>query len=198
MSTQSSCSRLLRLFAQAWSGLRTAWKSVVIASAAVVLISCGTESDIYTPTETASETETASPATPSERETTTRPELTQAPTTSASPSPSPSSPPATTADDDVYYENCDAARDAGVDPLYEGDPGYAPHLDGDGDGIACEPYFRDDTGGAGGNGDGDDGDSDVYYKNCDAARAAGAAPVYEGEPGYGSHLDRDGDGVGCE
>jgi hypothetical protein len=38
----------------------------------------------------------------------------------------------------------------------------------------------------------------VYYENCDAARAAGAAPVYRGDPGYASHLDRDGDGVGCE
>lgn len=36
------------------------------------------------------------------------------------------------------------------------------------------------------------------YPNCDAARAAGAAPVYRGDPGYGSHLDHDGDGVGCE
>jgi hypothetical protein len=38
----------------------------------------------------------------------------------------------------------------------------------------------------------------AYYKNCAAARAAGAAPVRRGQPGYGSHLDRDGDGVGCE
>ena len=38
----------------------------------------------------------------------------------------------------------------------------------------------------------------VYFKNCSAARAAGAAPVYRGDPGYASHLDRDGDGVGCE
>ncbi|QIX27086.1 DUF1524 domain-containing protein [Nocardioides sp. JQ2195] len=38
----------------------------------------------------------------------------------------------------------------------------------------------------------------VYFENCDAARAAGAAPVRRGGPGYGSHLDRDGDGVGCE
>lgn len=44
----------------------------------------------------------------------------------------------------------------------------------------------------------DSAPADVYYKNCTAARAAGAAPVYVGEPGYGSHLDRDGDGVGCE
>lgn len=28
--------------------------------------------------------------------------------------------------------------------------------------------------------------------------AAGAAPVRRGQPGYASHLDRDGDGVGCE
>ena len=38
----------------------------------------------------------------------------------------------------------------------------------------------------------------VYYENCDAARAAGAAPVFVGDPGYEGHLDRDGDGVGCE
>lgn len=36
------------------------------------------------------------------------------------------------------------------------------------------------------------------YRNCDEARAAGAAPVRRGEPGYGPHLDRDNDGVGCE
>jgi hypothetical protein len=36
------------------------------------------------------------------------------------------------------------------------------------------------------------------FANCAAARAAGADPVYAGDPGYGSHLDRDGDGVGCE
>ncbi|MDD9205958.1 excalibur calcium-binding domain-containing protein [Georgenia sp. 10Sc9-8] len=38
----------------------------------------------------------------------------------------------------------------------------------------------------------------AYDKNCSAARAAGAAPVVVGQPGYGRHLDRDGDGVGCE
>jgi hypothetical protein len=39
---------------------------------------------------------------------------------------------------------------------------------------------------------------EVYYPNCAAARAAGAAPVRRGQPGYARHLDRDGDGVGCE
>lgn len=38
----------------------------------------------------------------------------------------------------------------------------------------------------------------AYYANCAAARRDGAAPVYRGQPGYGPHLDRDGDGVGCE
>lgn len=37
-----------------------------------------------------------------------------------------------------------------------------------------------------------------YFKNCTEAWNAGAAPVRRGDPGYGRHLDRDGDGVGCE
>ncbi|MDK7463833.1 excalibur calcium-binding domain-containing protein [Bacillus paranthracis] len=40
--------------------------------------------------------------------------------------------------------------------------------------------------------------SSAYYKNCAAVRAAGKAPLYKGQPGYASHLDRDGDGVACE
>lgn len=31
----------------------------------------------------------------------------------------------------------------------------------------------------------------VYYKNCSAARAAGAAPIHYSEPGYRPKLDRD-------
>lgn len=38
----------------------------------------------------------------------------------------------------------------------------------------------------------------AYYKNCTEARAAGVAPIYRGQPGYGKHLDRDGDGIACE
>ena len=47
-------------------------------------------------------------------------------------------------------------------------------------------------------GSGGTGSATVYYENCDAARAAGAAPVHRGDPGYDSHLDGDGDGVACE
>uniref|UniRef100_UPI001F56623D excalibur calcium-binding domain-containing protein n=1 Tax=Bacillus cereus group sp. BfR-BA-01379 TaxID=2920323 RepID=UPI001F56623D len=40
--------------------------------------------------------------------------------------------------------------------------------------------------------------SNTYYKNCAVVRAAGKAPLYRDQPGYSSHLDRDGDGVACE
>lgn len=42
------------------------------------------------------------------------------------------------------------------------------------------------------------GGGTTYYRNCSEARLAGAAPVRRGDPGYGKHLDRDGDGVACE
>ncbi|WP_052005428.1 excalibur calcium-binding domain-containing protein [Gordonia malaquae] len=41
-------------------------------------------------------------------------------------------------------------------------------------------------------------ESDASYANCGEARAAGAAPLLQGQPGYRSKLDRDGDGVACE
>jgi hypothetical protein len=43
------------------------------------------------------------------------------------------------ADDSVYYPGCNAVRAAGKAPLYSGDPGYREGMDGDRDGIACEP-----------------------------------------------------------
>ncbi|MFJ6634788.1 excalibur calcium-binding domain-containing protein [Streptomyces sp. NPDC091376] len=56
------------------------------------------------------------------------------------------------------------------------------------------PDDEDDSSSSTGGG----GGGSAYYRNCDAARAAGAAPVRRGDPGYGRHLDRDGDGVACE
>ncbi|WP_427007066.1 excalibur calcium-binding domain-containing protein [Pseudarthrobacter sp. H2] len=38
----------------------------------------------------------------------------------------------------------------------------------------------------------------AYYANCDAVRAAGAAPLYASQPGYRGALDRDRDGIACE
>ena len=54
------------------------------------------------------------------------------------PTSSPNQPSGATGSGEVYYANCDAARAAGAAPVRTGDPGYGPHLDGDGDGIACE------------------------------------------------------------
>ena len=39
---------------------------------------------------------------------------------------------------EVYYANCDEARDAGAAPINRGEPGYRSGLDRDDDGIACE------------------------------------------------------------
>lgn len=51
------------------------------------------------------------------------------------PAPAPLAEPPT---NDVYYQNCTAARVAGAAPIKRGEPGYASKLDGDNDGIACE------------------------------------------------------------
>ncbi|MFF4320634.1 excalibur calcium-binding domain-containing protein [Streptomyces sp. NPDC001568] len=50
------------------------------------------------------------------------------------------------------------------------------------------------TGGTTGGG----GGGSAYYKNCDAAKAAGAAPIRRGQPGYREALDRDKDGIACD
>lgn len=36
------------------------------------------------------------------------------------------------------FSNCSAARAAGAAPMHRGEPAYSPHLDRDGDGVACE------------------------------------------------------------
>ncbi|WP_205631863.1 excalibur calcium-binding domain-containing protein [Paraurantiacibacter namhicola] len=41
-------------------------------------------------------------------------------------------------------------------------------------------------------------DGSVYYRNCDAVRVAGKAPLRRGDPGYRAGLDRDNDGLACE
>ncbi|MFC4495356.1 excalibur calcium-binding domain-containing protein [Streptomyces ovatisporus] len=57
--------------------------------------------------------------------------------------------------------------------------------------VTADPSSADDA-------DSDTGGGSTYYDNCADARAHGAAPVRRGQPGYGRHLDRDGDGVGCD
>ncbi|MET7368040.1 excalibur calcium-binding domain-containing protein [Streptomyces sp. NPDC005566] len=126
-----------------------------------------------------------------------------APTPSPTPTPTPTPKPKVkvSTEPSVYYSNCDAVRTAGAAPVRRGDPGYAAHLDRDNDGVGCEPYGAATGGGSSSGGSTDGGSSGgggTYYANCSAVRAAGAAPIRRGDPGYGSHLDRDGDGVACE
>ncbi|WP_329855515.1 excalibur calcium-binding domain-containing protein [Streptomyces sp. SP18ES09] len=62
-----------------------------------------------------------------------------------------------------------------------------------------EPDPAPDSGRHGsGSGSGSGGGGLVHYKNCDAVRAAGRAPILAGQPGYRPGLDRDGDGKACD
>ena len=96
----------------------------------------------------------------------------------------------------AYYANCADAWAAGAAPLYRGESGYRAGLDRDDDGIACEwkPEQPEQSSSQEQSG----GSSGTFYKNCAEARAAGAAPIYRGEPGYREKLDRDNDGIACE
>ena len=96
----------------------------------------------------------------------------------------------------AYYANCADAWAAGVAPLYRGESGYRAGPDRDDDGIACErkPEQPEQSSSQ----EQSDGSSGTFYKNCAEARAAGAAPIYRGEPGYREKLDRDNDGIACE
>lgn len=40
----------------------------------------------------------------------------------------------------VHYAGCNEVRALGKAPLYAGQPGYRIGMDGDRDGIACEPH----------------------------------------------------------
>ncbi|WP_168707758.1 thermonuclease family protein [Sphingopyxis sp. PAMC25046] len=51
--------------------------------------------------------------------------------------PRPATPPSASS---AYFRNCKEAWAAGAAPIYRGQPGYRPEMDGDGDGIACEAY----------------------------------------------------------
>ncbi|MGP5387744.1 GmrSD restriction endonuclease domain-containing protein [Brachybacterium tyrofermentans] len=78
------------------------------------------------------------------------------------------------------------------EPEPEPAPAPAPEKSSTGGSSSSEgSSSSDDSGSSSGGGS-------TYYKNCDAVRAAGAAPIHAGDPGYSKKLDRDGDGVGCE
>ena len=75
---------------------------------------------------------TYSPLTPA------KPASVATPTPPQAPKPAPAKPVPAAAPTGVSYRNCTEARAAGVTPLRRGQPGYAPKLDRDGDGVACE------------------------------------------------------------
>ena len=56
----------------------------------------------------------------------------------------PSAVPEGTPDFIAAFPNCDAARAAGVTPIFRGHPRWGDHLDADGDGRACEPLPASD------------------------------------------------------
>ncbi|MCZ0979441.1 excalibur calcium-binding domain-containing protein [Streptomyces diastatochromogenes] len=76
-------------------------------------------------------------------------------------------------------------------------PDPDPDQDRHGSGSGSRSGSGSGSGSSGSSG-GSDGSGSAYYKNCDAVRAAGKAPIYAGQPGYRSGLDRDGDGKACD
>ena len=95
------------------------------------------------------------------------------PTPSASPSPTPSSSPS-------------SSPTPSPEPT-TAEPSPEPTVDAPAEEPAPEPPAQPEP-----------APQQAYYSSCREAKAAGAAPLYRGDPGYRSGLDRDGDGVACE
>jgi cell wall-associated NlpC family hydrolase len=97
-----------------------------------------------------------------------------------------------------YYSSCDAARAAGRGPISRGEPGYRSSLDPNNNGIACEGTAAAAAAPAPPAAAPAPASDETYYATCDDARGAGAAPIQQGEPGYRSALDPNGNGIACE
>lgn len=99
----------------------------------------------------------------------------------------------------LRYVDIDIVNDVGMNllrsgmavPRYNSTDGYGSHPREAAYAAAAAPL-------CGGQAPAPQPPANVSYANCAAVRAAGAAPIHRGDPGYGSHLDRDNDGVGCE
>ncbi|MFI8277638.1 excalibur calcium-binding domain-containing protein [Streptomyces sp. NPDC085929] len=113
-------------------------------------------------------------------------------TVTATPQPSPTPTPTATA----TPTPTPAAEPAPAPPADHGNDGSSSASGSNSSGDSTSGGSSSD--GSSSNSSSSGGDGCAYYKNCAAGRAAGAAPVRRGEPGYGPHLDRDGDGVACE
>lgn len=122
--------------------------AVGLLALGAILSSCGRGADEPQAPVTTSVSPTPRPSTlsptpsPSEKATPpSRPAETVTETQTQTEAPEPTQRPESSAAQNVYYENCDEARAAGAAPLLQGEPGYRPELDRDGDGIACDPYI---------------------------------------------------------
>lgn len=120
--------------------------------AATVSAATPSQSAAPSPSQSADESPTPSPARTDDATPTAPPAAAKTPATGTVPKPKPKGPsvppPMNGGGEKVSggsgggssasYKNCAAARAAGVTPLHRGEPGYAAHLDRDGDGVACE------------------------------------------------------------
>lgn len=100
-----------------------------------------------------------------------------------------------------FFQTCAAAASYGVYNMPAGSPGYAPYLDSDGNGIACEnanvaydvtlvpPGDTDLLG---------DPTIPVFFQDCAEAALYGLYNIPVGSRGYVPDPDTDGDGILCE
>ncbi|WP_104181840.1 excalibur calcium-binding domain-containing protein [Arthrobacter sp. B0490] len=100
-----------------------------------------------------------------------------------------------------FFQTCAAAASYGVYNMPVGSPGYAPYLDTDGNGIACEnanvaydvklvpPGDTDLLG---------DPTIPVFFQDCAEAALYGLYNIPVGSRGYVPDPDTDGDGILCE
>lgn len=102
-------------------------------------------------------------------------------TPTPTPTPTPTTPPTT------------VAPEATQEPAPAPEPDADTAADGSSDGGAAPVPIADIPAD-----DGADAAPSAYYSSCAEAHDAGVTPLYEGDPGYGTHLDRDKDGVACE
>lgn len=80
----------------------------------------------------------AAPTAPSKPSATPQPSAKPKPTAKPRPTQQPTQNPEANSDSSISFKNCTEVKKAGRAPIHRGEPGYAPKLDRDNDGIACE------------------------------------------------------------
>ena len=173
LSARAGASRLAALMSGRQRTVVRSASAVLAIAVCGGLAGCGVPSvadDAGSPTPAPSPTATASPSpTPT-------PSPTPSPTPRPTPTPTPSPIPTTQA----------PTQEPSTPPeTQEPEPTPEPDTQGGGGGAAPAPAPEQKQ-------------ESTYYPNCKAARAAGAAPLYRGDPGYREELDRDRDGIACE